>query len=149
MAKKVVAGTEVPPEGGKPNRFSLDERGREVNDGRPMAPPVGYKRTPSLAEQIREMVRSERIAAELEAQGVETFAEADDFNVGDDIDPRSPYEEYFEPTPLEELIARERAEREAQAPPQSPPKAVSDPGSQTPPGSQPPPVEAVKAPTQA
>lgn len=75
----------------------LDKEGREVPDPIPMAPPIGYKRQPSLTERIRDMVRSEhlRIAA-LEA-GQETFEEADDFEVGDDFDPNSPYEEVFDP----------------------------------------------------
>ena len=65
---------------------SLDARGAEVLDPTPMAPPVGYRRQPSLAEQIREMVRSERLAAEVEAAGAETFEEADDFDIEDDCD---------------------------------------------------------------
>lgn len=74
----------------------LDHRGREKPDPTPIAPPIGYKRQPSLHEQIRQMVRSEKLAMEAAAQGYETFDEADDFDVGDDIDPSSPYEEQFE-----------------------------------------------------
>lgn len=80
-------------------KFYLDEHGREMPDPTPIAPPVGYNRQPSLAEQIRAMVRSERLRQEAEAQGFETFEEADDFDVGDDLDPSSPYEEVFDPLP--------------------------------------------------
>lgn len=75
----------------------LDENGHEIPDPTPMAPPIGYKRQPSLAEQIRAMVRSEKLRQEAEEAGAETFDEADDFDVGDDYDPRSPYEHDFDP----------------------------------------------------
>lgn len=99
-------------------RFSLedgrqihDERGHELPDPTPLAPPVGYNPQPSLAETIRRMVRSEKLAMEAEAAGMETFEEADDFDVGDDYDPTSPYEEVFDPTPARELKKR-KAEAE-------------------------------------
>lgn len=86
--------------------------GREYLNPTPLAPPVGYQRRPSLAQQIRDMVRSERLAQELDRAGFETFEEADDFDVGDDFDPSSPYEEHFDPTPVSEL-RRRLAEAEA------------------------------------
>lgn len=85
----------------------LDEHGHERPDPTPVAPPVGHNRQPSLAEQIRSMVVSERLKQEAAAAGAETFEEADDFEVGDDYDPTSPYEEVFEPPlPPEPLIVR-------------------------------------------
>lgn len=77
----------------------LDAQRRYIPDPTPVAPPVGYVRQPSLAEQIRTMVRSERLRLEVEAAGAETFEEADDFEVGDDYDPDSPYEMAFDPRP--------------------------------------------------
>jgi len=77
----------------------LDERGREKPDPVPLSPPLGYKKQPSLAEQIRAMVRSEKLRQEVEEAGMETWDEADDFDIGDDYDPRSPYEEVFDPGP--------------------------------------------------
>lgn len=68
----------------------------EQPDPTPMAPPLGFKRRPSLADQIREMVRNERLQRELDEAGYETFEEADDFDVGDDFDPTSAYEEHFD-----------------------------------------------------
>lgn len=47
----------------------LDDHGREICDPTPMEPPLGYNRTPSLAEQIRSMVHNERLQAELAAAG--------------------------------------------------------------------------------
>jgi hypothetical protein len=74
----------------------LNERGHELPSGVPMAPPLGYKKQPSLHETIRNMIRSERLAQEAATAGFETFDEADDFDVGDDLDPSSPYELEFE-----------------------------------------------------
>lgn len=74
----------------------LTPDGREKPDGTPVAPPIGYLRQPSMFERMREMVRKELSEAAQES-GFETFEEADDFNIGDDYDPTSPYEELFEP----------------------------------------------------
>lgn len=75
----------------------LDSERREILDPTPMQPPIGYTRRPSLADQIRDAVRNEKLAQELAAQGVETFEEADDFDIPDDpIDPTTPYEGDFE-----------------------------------------------------
>lgn len=78
-----------------------DERGREVLDPTPMAVPTHLRRPPTLQEQIRMMVRSEELRRAVSDAGGETFEEADDFDVGDDFDPTSPYEEAFDP-PVEE-----------------------------------------------
>lgn len=75
----------------------LDPRGREIPDPIPMAPPVGYRKQPSMAEIIREQIRGHRLAEEARAMGKETFEEADDFDVGDDYEPSSPWEEQFDP----------------------------------------------------
>lgn len=68
----------------------LDSKGREVPDPRPLAVPIGVTRPESLHDQIRRLVR----LASLEAgqEGNETFGESDDFEVGDDYDPSSPWE---------------------------------------------------------
>lgn len=76
----------------------LTQHGEEIPDPTPVAPPLGYKKIPSLAEQIRQAILSEKLKEAAAAAGVETFEEADDFDVGDDYDPRSPYEETFEPS---------------------------------------------------
>lgn len=91
MAAKI---TEVKVEYMKPG---LDQFGRETPDPVPMAPPLGYNRQPSLTEKIRAMVRSEHVRLAAMQAGMETFEEADDFEVGDDLDPSTPYEEVFDP----------------------------------------------------
>lgn len=99
----------------------IGKDGREYGSDVPMDPPLGYKRQPTMVEHIRAMVRNERLAQELAAQGMETFEEADDFDVGDDYDPRSPWENDFDP-PIAELVAAGQAEldRKAAAPAPSP-----------------------------
>lgn len=80
---------------------ALNDKGQELLDPVPMAPPIGYRREESLHDKIRSMVRGEHLRlAALEA-GAETFAEADDFEVGDDFDPRTEYEEVFDPVDAE------------------------------------------------
>lgn len=83
----------------RPLQAVLDDKGREILDPVPMAPPLGYKRQPTLTERIRDMVRSEHVRLAALQAGAETFEEADDFEVGDDYEelPRSLYEEVFDP----------------------------------------------------
>lgn len=87
----------------KETRVRHDEQGREKLDDRPMQPPLGYKRAPSLAEQIRQQV----IAAKLEELDAlqETDEEADDFEIGDDFEPLSPHENDHIPS-IKELRKR-------------------------------------------
>lgn len=86
-----------PPQG--TSTHFLDDRGREVLDDTPVAPPVGYKPTPSMIDHVRAMVRQE-LSRKASEEGFETFEEADDFEVGDDYEPSSPYEEReLEPPP--------------------------------------------------
>lgn len=103
-----------------PKSKPLTPEGAEVPDPTPMQPPIGYKRQPSLADQIRQMVISERLAQEAAEAGAETFDEADDFDVGDDYDPTSPYEMDFDQASPAELRARRDAamkEDKPEAPP--------------------------------
>ena len=83
---------------GRPSR-RRDERlakeGGEIVSSVPMQPPVGYNPQPSMVEIIRNQIRLAGLEAQ--ANGMESFEEADDFDVEDDFDPSSPYEEVFEP----------------------------------------------------
>lgn len=77
-------------------RAVLDANGHEVLNPVPMAPPVGYKKQPSLFEQVRDMVRQERRA--LEEMEPETFEESDDFDVDEDPQPVSRWENDSDPS---------------------------------------------------
>lgn len=68
-----------------------DERNREILDDTPVSLPIGFRRPPTLQETIRALVRTE-VSKRAANEGLETFEEADDFNVGDDYDPTSPWE---------------------------------------------------------
>lgn len=80
------------------NTPRLDEKGHEIPDPQPVEVPAGFKRPETLAEQIRRLVRNEEFQRDLAAQGMETFEEAEDFEIDDDMfDPSSPFEEVFDP----------------------------------------------------
>lgn len=94
-----------------PLRAKLDEHGHEIVSNVPMAPPVGYKKEPSVSDRIREMVKSEMLRREVEAAGLETLEEADDFEIPDDpVDPSTPFEAHFDPTPEVERLTEEEWE---------------------------------------
>lgn len=67
----------------------------EKLDDTPVAVPLKFKAVETSTERMRRIIREEMSRA-AEDQGHETFEEADDFDVGDDYDPRSPYEMTFE-----------------------------------------------------
>lgn len=78
-------------------------------DPRPMSVPIGMERPESLQEKLKRLVRDEVLQSKLKDGGVETFEEADDFNISDDpIDPHTPYEEDFDP---KGMTAREQEVR--------------------------------------
>lgn len=87
-------------------------RAYEIPDPDPMAPPLNFKRQPTIAEQMQAMVRSELLRREAEAAGMESFEESEDFEVGDN-EPFSPFEmQEFDPVEaLREARRREEAIR--------------------------------------
>lgn len=76
----------------KLERLNQTALGQEVVDDTPMAPPIGYVKQPSMVEHIRNMVRSEQLRLAAEAEGQESFEEAEDFDVEDEPEPISAYE---------------------------------------------------------
>lgn len=76
---------------------SYNTRGEEIPDPKPSGLHLSFKRPLPLGERIRKLVQNELLARELDEAGVETFEDADDFDVPEDpIDP-TPYEETFDP----------------------------------------------------
>lgn len=73
----------------------LNEHGWEVPDQTPVAVPAYIKKY-DQRDTIKELIR-QALSQEAQDAGYETFEEADDFDVGDDYDPSSPYEEQFDP----------------------------------------------------
>lgn len=60
----------------------LNERGHEVPDQTPVEVPTGLRRPPSIHEEIKRFIRSE-LSRQAQANEMETFEEADDFEIDD------------------------------------------------------------------
>lgn len=104
----------------KENRH--DENGREILNPTPMQPPLGYKKTLSLSEQIRQQVRAFK---HMEDNEPETEEEADDFEIEDDPQPESRWENDMIPS-IKESRARLRA-LEAEAKKYAKPPEAAEP----------------------
>jgi len=114
-------------------KMYYNEKGEEIPDPTKPELPLGFKKPESLAEQVRRLVRSEQVRLAAEKSGHESFDEADDFEVGEDYDPRSPYEEIFDPTSNEAPeVVQELEKRKAKKPKKEPKK---DPPESAPEGS--------------
>lgn len=85
-----------------------DENGNEIGNPTPMQPPLGYKKSLSLAEQIGQQVRLAKLEMLENRHLEETEEEADDFNVGDDYEPLSPHENDHVPSVA---VLKERAQK--------------------------------------
>lgn len=89
----------------------LDEFGQEIPDPRPVRIPAGFRRPETLAEQVQRLVRT-HISRDAEQNGMETWEEANDFDVDDDFDPSTPYETFFDPVLGRELTPHEFRQNE-------------------------------------
>lgn len=121
---------------------SYNERGEEIPDSRPTELAINFKAPVALEDRIHQLVTGAMAQRELDAAGMETFAEADDFET-DDLDPTTPYEESFDPLHIaareqeirhgyvgdipqdvilkaREIIAKEKAKAEATQKPEPP-----------------------------
>lgn len=127
--------------------MKYNQKGEELPDPVPMAPPIGYKKQPSMVDMIRNMVRSEALRQAAEKSGHESFEDADDFETGDDDDPSTPYEEVFEPTPVDEL--KRRAAEATRTPPEGGAAPVVPPVSPVAPPVSPEPPKPVVAPSSS
>lgn len=90
------------------------ENGREILDPTPVARTVGFERPPSMQELIQRYVRTE-LSRQAGQAGEETFEEADDFDVDDDPELKSPYEVDEGLPRWEESAQRKRAIEEAES----------------------------------
>lgn len=77
-------------------KSQFNTRGHEVPDPTPVTIPVSLRRSESMDERIARIVQHSLSTAAAD-QGMETFEEADDFDIPDDpIDPTTPYEQDFD-----------------------------------------------------
>lgn len=89
----------------------LNDRGHEVPDPTPVEWPAGVRRPETLTEQIQRLVRVQ-MSQFAEEQGLETFEEADDFDIDDEEGaPFSPYE--LTEMQEERTLARDASDLEA------------------------------------
>lgn len=79
------------PQGIRERMRRLFGRGHEEVSDKPVALSIDIQRPPALAELVAKYVRNE-VSRRAEAEGYESFEDADDFEVGDDYEPSSPYE---------------------------------------------------------
>lgn len=82
---------------------NLDHRGFEIPDPTPVSIPAHMRHIER--DHIRDIIRQE-LSRHAENVGFESWEDADDFDVGDDYDPSSPYEEEFDPQTGESLWSR-------------------------------------------
>lgn len=80
-----------------------NEKGEEKLDPTPMEVPISLRAAETLEQKIARMLHSAEIRKDFINNGVETFEEADDFDVGDDYDPSSPYEQDFDVARIQEI----------------------------------------------
>lgn len=75
----------------------LLEDGSEKVSSKPAVAKVPTRQPLTIQQQVRQIV-DQHIAAAAQEQGFETPEEADDFEIGEDYDPESPYEYNFDPS---------------------------------------------------
>jgi len=80
----------------------------ETLDNTPVSLPVRLTRPLSEYDRFRNIIRTE-LSQQAASQGLETFEEADDFDVQDDFDPKSPWELEFDPVTQKEMLPSELA----------------------------------------
>jgi len=85
-----------------------NDKNEEIPDNTPVELPIGYKKPESLQEMIARMVNVHSQLAERE--GRESFEEADDFDVEEDVDPISRYQ--LDPMQEEYIAPREEQKGE-------------------------------------
>lgn len=79
---------------------------RETLDPTPVEMPLGMHRPLSIQETIAKYIQTANYVAQM--SGAETFEEAEDFDVDDEMDPSSPWEREFDPLSGKEMYRGER-----------------------------------------
>lgn len=69
-----------------------NEKGQEIPDPRPIEVPLGLRRPKDIHEMIHDALRGERMRIAAERAGVESFEEANDFELDEEPDLVSKYE---------------------------------------------------------
>lgn len=93
-------------------QVALTSTGDEIPNPTPVEIPAGFKIPETTEERFQRMIRHS-MSEWAQRNDAETFEDADDFDVGDDDDPRSPYEEEFDPMLGKAITPMEFQQREA------------------------------------
>lgn len=80
----------------RPSQVIVPETHMEHPDPEPVSLPLNARRPDRLQDQIMRLVK-QSIDEYAAATGQETFDESEDFDVDDELDPKSPYEEFEDP----------------------------------------------------
>lgn len=89
----------------KMQKIAAGFTGLEKTDPKPMEVPVQFRQSETLEQRMARILRSSELRAAAQRAGYETFEEADDFEVGEDYDPSSPYESDFDLAAVQEVDA--------------------------------------------
>lgn len=81
----------ITPRQPEENVDRLNNKGQEVLDDTPVTLPLRFQRGENIADRVRDLVEKE-LSRRAEHAGYESVDEANDFDVGDDYDPRSDHE---------------------------------------------------------
>lgn len=88
-------------------RADFDQNGHEILDPTPVAIPLGYERPESLEQKMMRFIRHQ-LSSAAQGQGMESFDEANDFDIDDDdVMPLTHYElaDMHEEKPFDESEA--------------------------------------------
>lgn len=88
------------------NKISRMVRGKEIFDPTPVAAPIGWKKPKSMQELMAKYMRDASEYAQ--RSGLETFEEAEDFEVGEEDDFETPWELEFDPISGKEMYSGQK-----------------------------------------
>lgn len=79
-----------------PKKNPRQKDGAEILDPRPVAVPVGFKTSETMDQRIKRIIEHS-LSVRARDTGLESFEEADDFDIDDDpVDPSTPWEDDFD-----------------------------------------------------
>ena len=120
------------------SKENLNGQGQELLDPNPLFVPGPGDAPLSIQDQIKRALRSEKLSEAFDQKGLETFEEADDFDIEDEEDwrPFAPWEESFEteaefvrPDDHDPEAQKTDGDKQELSPPSSPPEDQTQPSS--------------------
>lgn len=128
MTEKKIPPSAVNDDGEQILAFLSADGRKEIGDPVALAPPVGMTRPLTTEERFRRIIRSEHLARIADAQGADTFEEAEDFDIEDDPQPPlTAYEEALLEPPARPQAPTTSAAKKPPKTPDKPQEEVSSP----------------------